>query len=275
MSTRSKNLVGKKFGLWTVISREENGSRNQSRWLCKCQCGIERIIDGSSLLQGKSKSCGCRHKLDLIGKRFGRLTVLEEVEPCDIKSGGKRRRFMCVCDCGNKKIIDGVHLTSGAIISCGCFMRERVIETSTTHGKTGTRLHRIWRGMKIRCSDKNSKDYKDYGAKGVIVCDEWLGKDGFQTFYDWAMANGYQDNLSIDRINPNGNYEPSNCRWADNIQQANNKRNNHYVEDNGEILTIAQLARKHKVSPQYFYKLMNKGVSITKTIERADRLSRG
>lgn len=266
-----KDLTGKKFDFWTVISRAENGSWNQSRWLCRCECGVERIIDGSSLLQEKSKSCGCRNKLDLIGKRFGRLVVLEEVEPRVENNGNKRRRFMCICDCGNRKVVDGAHLTSGAIRSCGCFMRERTIETSTTHGKTGTRLHRIWSGMKIRCSDKNSKDYKDYGAKGVIVCDEWLGENGFQHFYDWATANGYSDKLSIDRIDVNGNYEPSNCRWATIEMQANNKRNTRLFAYKGETLSITEIAKKYGIKRSLLGGRIYKGWDITRAVEKSAR----
>ena len=270
------DLAGQRFGRLTVI--EFDGIRNQkSFWKCHCDCGNDIVAQGTYLTFGDTKSCGClKHETncrfdDLTGKTFGRLFVVERVE----NSASKQVQYLCRCACGKEKVVLGNHLKSGATKSCGCYMAECTISKNTTHGKTGTRLHRIWSGMKIRCYDTNHKDYKDYGAKGVVMCSEWLGDNGFQNFHDWAYANGYADNLSIDRIDVNGNYEPSNCRWVDSIQQANNKRNNHYVEDNGETLTIAQLARKHKVSSQYLYKLVNKGVSISEAIERANRLSRG
>lgn len=95
-------------------------------------------------------------------------------------------------------------------------------QTSTTHGKTNTRLFNIWRGMKLRCLNKNNKDYKNYGGRGITVCDEW--ENDFLTFYNWAISNGYSEKLKIDRVNNDGNYEPSNCRWATNETQGRNTR---------------------------------------------------
>ena len=110
------------------------------------------------------------------------------------------------------------------------------------HGMSRTRLYNIWREMKRRCYNKACKSYKDYGGRGIIVCLEWL--NNFQTFYDWAITNGYNEILSIERKDVNGNYEPSNCRWATKKEQANNKRNNHFITINDEIMTIAQCAKK-------------------------------
>lgn len=106
------------------------------------------------------------------------------------------------------------------------------------HGKTGNRIYRIYRGMKSRCFCKSDYHYKWYGAKGITICQEWL--DDFMSFYNWSLENGYKDNLSIDRIDVNGNYEPSNCRWIDHKTQCNNRHNSHYIEINGEVKTMAQ-----------------------------------
>ena len=106
------------------------------------------------------------------------------------------------------------------------------------HGKTGNRIYNIYRGMKTRCFCKNDYHYKWYGAKGITICQEWL--DDFMSFYNWSLENGYKDNLTIDRIDVNGNYEPSNCRWIDHKTQCNNRHNSRYIEINGEKKTLAQ-----------------------------------
>lgn len=158
---------------------------------------------------------------DITGKTFGRLTA--------IKTVGKNYRnsylWLCQCSCGNTAIVDGNCLRKGNTKSCGCLNdeRRRSGDNRRTHGQCGTRLYRIWKRMKSRCMNKNTVDYKKwYGSKGVSVCEEWA--NDFQTFYDWSMANGYADDLTIDRIDPYGNYEPSNCRWADAKTQSMNKR---------------------------------------------------
>lgn len=120
-----------------------------------------------------------------------------------------------------------------------CQLSQRKI--STKHGKSNTRLYSIWRSMKSRCCSKNNTNYFKYGGRGIKTCDEWL--NDFMTFYNWAMANGYKDDLTIDRIDVNGNYEPSNCRWATIKEQNNNTRRNHYVDYNGAKITISELSR--------------------------------
>ena len=155
--------------------------------------------------------------IDLTGKRFGRLLVVEKSES---KNG--YAAWLCRCDCGNEKIISGNELRKGKAKSCGCLRKEVATKTFIKHGKTNTLLYEVWKSMKARCNNLNNKRYSSYGGRGITVCDEW--RESFQAFYDWAMINGYREGLSIDRIDNDGNYEPSNCRWATASEQQKNKR---------------------------------------------------
>ena len=159
------------------------------------------------------------NRAELTGLRFGRLTVLEHSD--STKNGNAK--WLCRCDCGKEVIARADCLKSGKTKSCGCWRKEMF----TTHGMTDTPVYHSWMGMIQRCYNPKTKAYKDYGGRGITVCDEWLHDS--KAFCDWAMANGYQEGLSIDRIDVNGNYEPSNCRWATAKQQANNKRNSKKV----------------------------------------------
>ena len=202
--------------------------------------------------------------IDLTGERFGRLTVIRQI--------GKRNNrvtWLCKCDCGNEKIVKGVDLKRGHVKSCGCLKKE-FVPKSKTHGKRSTRLYTIWNMMKQRCENPKSKSYKNYGGRGIRVCNEW--KNNFQSFYDWAINNGYNENLNgndctIDRISVNGNYEPTNCRWVNKKFQANNKRNNHFISYRGETHTIAQWEEKLGINNRVFYQRLKLGWGIDETIE--------
>lgn len=189
--------------------------------------------------------------IDLTGRKFGRLTVIK-----DSGERNKHRRvlWLCKCDCGNYKSISGNDLNKCS--SCGCKKRELLIEKNTTHNATKTRLYNTWQGMKKRCYNPKDKYYHIYGGRGITVCDEW--KDNFQAFYDWAMSHGYQDDLSIDRIDPDGNYSPENCRWATAKEQANNKRNNHLIGYNGKKQTMIQWANELDIKYQTLAARINK-----------------
>lgn len=175
--------------------------------------------------------------IDLTGQVFNRWTVIEFAF---VKS--KKTFWKCRCECGNVRYISSYSLRKGLSKSCGCYHSELMSKRplAKTHGLyyKCPRLYRIWQNMKNRCCNKNVKKYKYYGARGIKVCEEW--KYDFQVFYDWAMSNGYADDLSIDRIDVNGNYEPNNCRWVTMKEQSNNKRNNHLIRFNGKTRTLQE-----------------------------------
>ena len=291
-----ENLEGKRFGLWTVIKRTQSGN-----CLCKCDCGTGKEVKIYNLKSGKSTSCGCARKNDLVGKKIGKLTIMKRLpmkksyveyeclcdcgntiikahsnlvstvgEKCcsncktpkveDIsgkrfgrltaikyigKSKGKQTLWECKCDCGNIAIAHHQNLKSGHTSSCGCYNSEVASEREKEHGQSGTRLYNIWHDMIYRCYNGNHRSYKDYGGKGIIVCNEW--KDDFEAFRNWAIENGYKENLSIDRIDSDKNYCPENCRWATDIQQANNTSRNLIFTVDGCTDTLANLCRKYNI----------------------------
>lgn len=175
---------------------------------------------------------------DLTGHKYGRLTAVEYVG----KTKNGNAKWLCKCDCGGRKVVASWGLISGRTQSCGCIKREQNHQLFFQHGESGsnrTRLYGIWSGMKNRCyNEKQSESFQKYGAHGIEMCDEW--KNSYETFRDWALSNGYDDGLTIDRINFNGPYCPQNYRWATQKEQQNNRSNNHYIEFRGETKTMAE-----------------------------------
>lgn len=187
--------------------------------------------------------------IDLSGEKFGRLKVIKRHGYKIYKSGRKFVQWLCECDCGNKEVYCTSNALKSGLQSCGCFMKEvsaeKARKLSKTHGKSNTRLYRIWSGMKERCYREKHMWYENYGGRGIAICDEWL--NDFQSFYDWAMNNGYQDHLTIDRIDSDRNYESSNCRWVTEKEQQNNLRKTVYVELNNKKYTITELAEEYNL----------------------------
>ena len=173
---------------------------------------------------------------NLVGQRFGRLVVLEDTK---IMVPNRTQTYQkCLCDCGNIVIVPKSYLKSEHTRSCGCWVKEM----HTTHGLSQSRIYKVYSGMKKRCYDKNHKLYNRYGGRGITVCDEWA-KD-FMNFYNWSMANGYQDNLTIDRIDNNKGYSPDNCRWVTMLEQAQNTSKNVNITYKGKTQTISAWSRE-------------------------------
>lgn len=180
------------------------------------------------------------------GSKYGYLTVLDFT---GVNNHGKRI-YKCRCNCGNEIIVVGSHLKSGNTKSCGCYQKQRASDSSKTHGKRQHPLYRVWSTMKQRCECPTNHKYRIYGARGITVCKEW---HDFENFYFWAMQSGYKEGLTIDRIDTNGNYEPTNCRWATAKEQANNKRNTIFIDAYGERHTISEWAEITGLSRQTIY----------------------
>lgn len=183
---------------------------------------------------------------DLTGQRFGYLTVISRAENRVSKNGKQRVYWNCLCDCGNKVDVRTDNLTNGETFSCGCYAKRRhsecmreIIAREPSHGMVGTRIYHIWGNMLSRCRSETNPVYYRYGGRGIHVCDEWYK---FENFYEWALSSGYDESLTLDRIDNNQGYNPDNCRWATMKEQNVNKRNNVYYEFNGEDLTLSQIA---------------------------------
>ena len=176
----------------------------------------------------------------MIGQKFNRLTVVCRADNYITPSGAKERRWLCECDCGNTTVVTTAHLKSGHTKSCGCFAMEMRIQNGLRekHGLTRTRIHGIWTQMKTRCYNPNDEHFPNYGGRGITVCAEWL--NDVKAFHEWAMANGYADYLTIDRIDTNGNYCPENCRWASKKEQTRNRRNTRFLTFNDETKTLKE-----------------------------------
>lgn len=262
MATTQKDLTDIRFGRLVAIRNtgeralRKGGSKGGYIWECQCDCGNIVNVEISRLTSGVTKSCGCLHsdsvskkmkKEDLTGKRFGNLTVIKWLEMSERNKDYRYYPYLCLCECGNYVQAKRDDLIKGNKVSCGC-VHEKYSNsskhTALKHGKSGTRIYGIWSMMCDRCRNPNNKNYCDYGGRGVVVCEEWLGKNGFQNFYNWAISNGYEEHLTIDRIDTNGNYEPQNCRWATMKVQGRNRRNNRKYDFNGENLTLMEISER-------------------------------
>lgn len=207
--------------------------------------------------------------IDLTGRKFGKLLVLEKSE-----KKGDKICWKCRCDCGKEKVIAGQNLKSGKTVSCNCSSIERISVLNKTHGEAKTRLYNIWAGMKSRCYNENDCSYKNYGSRGIKVCQEWY--NSYETFRDWAFNNGYNNKLSIDRINNNGNYSPENCRWTTNKEQSNNTSRTIILKYNGNKYSVKELAELLKLNyKKFLYGIHKTNGDIQKSIDYAKLYKKG
>lgn len=188
---------------------------------------------------------------DLSGRKFGRLTAIRHDGYKEFPSSKRKVVWLCECECGNTVRVMARALKSGNTKSCGCLAIEKKRENgqkNTKHGMCNSRLYSIWHGMKYRCYNPSSHEYKNYGGKGIHICDEWLFD--FKCFYEWAVCNGYRDNLTIDRIDFDKDYCPENCRWVGAKEQNNNKSNNRFIYIDGVKKSLAEWAEEHSIAPE-------------------------
>lgn len=194
---------------------------------------------------------------DLSGKKFGLLTVSNEY-----KHMKNYIYWKCVCNCGREVWVRGTNLSYGTTKSCGHHTK-----SNFKHGQADTRLYGIYYGMLQRCNNPNSSQYENYGERGITVCDEWSNEDGFIHFYNWAIANGYSDNLTIEREDVNGNYEPSNCKWATLHEQSRNRRSNVHIDVNGTDMIIADASVELNIPQKTLGERIKKGWAAEDVID--------
>lgn len=257
-SGRWKDITGMRFGKLTATRHLGTSKGGHAKWLCHCDCGNDCETTSQALLNGQKTSCGCdtQNKKDatrsvkMVGRRFGMLEILERAG--SNKEG--RALWLCSCDCGNTCTMPTSTIKSKG--HCGCQTKVRMSEASKrrlhhqgkkTHGGSTDRLYHVLIGMIDRCEREGHVQYANYGGRGIKVCEEW--RHDYQAFKDWAYANGYDENApkgqcTIDRIDPDGDYSPTNCRFVDMQAQQNNKRNNRLITIDGKTQTMAEWCRE-------------------------------
>lgn len=181
-----------------------------------------------------------RKRKDYCGKKFNFMEVIRDEPDRIFKAGNRARMVLCRCECGQEKVVQLGGLISGGVKSCGCLQKERASSSNKTHGMKETRIYKIWSGMKKRCNNTACAAYKNYGGRGIKYEERW---EKFENFFN-DMSNSYSGQLSLDRIDNDGDYCLSNCRWATREEQANNTRNNHFITINGICKTVSQWSRE-------------------------------
>ena len=238
------DLTGQRFGAWTAIRRDKASTHKMTYWMCRCECGTMKSVRRDHLRNGETTSCGCRfHGIDMAGRDFGRLTVIE-------RSSKKRAKvyWVCACECGKIVTIESLRLRNGQTASCGCYHREQASILNKKHGLSKTLQYHSWAHMIARCTNPKNPAYSNYGGRGIYVCERWLTVTNFLD----DMGAPPSQTHSIDRINNNGSYtcgkcqqcqdcgQPNNCRWATRFEQSCNRRTNRLLTHNGETLTVQE-----------------------------------
>lgn len=251
------DLTGQRFGRLTVIGRAEDKTYANKRysvmWLCQCDCGKQVVKSSVLLRKGFSTSCGCdkgEKKIgfheDLAGKRYGKLTVVSFIPPNQREN--KNRSWLCRCDCGNMTQVNVTHLKTGHTTSCGCAVVEHIASVNRKYEFVSKRLYAVYKSMMNRCYNLKAHEYKNYGGRGITVCEEWRGEYGYDAFSKWALnssdydINADRGQCTLDRIDIDKGYSPDNCRWITNKAQQNNKRTNRLLEYGGETHNVTEWA---------------------------------
>ena len=203
---------------------------------------------------------------DLTGQTFGRLTAIRP----DGQNKHRQTFWICKCSCGKEVRVIGYNLTQGTTRSCGCLVKDNPTHMKHNGKKEYPRLYRIWKGMKCRCYSPKGQNNSYYGGRGITICPEW--EKDFTSFRDWALNNGYSEELTLDRIDVNGNYCPENCRWASLEQQSRNKRDTVLLELNGEVRPLIEWSEIYNINYHTLYnRVTNQGMSLEEAISKPRR----
>lgn len=265
--SKINDLTGERFGRLVVDGIYDRKS-GQIRWKCKCDCGNVIPVYKHTLLKdnGTVKSCGCVYLDELkthIGERKDYLQII------GVEQIGRKGRVLVRCDCGKEKNMQLSQFYNKEVHSCGCVGIAKGKDSPYyKHGMSRTRIFNVYRDMINRCYDHNDVSYIHYGARGITVCNEWLGDKGVKEFCEWSYKNGYDENAprgecTLDRIDPNGDYRPENCRWVSMSVQANNKTNNNYYTIDGVTKTLSEWCREYgNLCVQSVYNRLKRGMDI-------------
>ena len=251
-------MTGRVFGRLTIVELDpQRTCQGTARWQCQCACGRTVVKVGGSLRRGGVKSCGClpnrHHPRDLSGQRFGRLLVIERTPKA------YPFHWSCRCDCGRMVVVSGSNLKNTK--SCGCWGLE-VQRERTKNRVAGTREHTSWSLARGRCFDESNKAYHYYGGRGITMCERW--RNSFAAFVE--DMGPCPPGLSIDRIDNEKDYEPGNCRWADDFTQANNRRGNRRLTFAGRTMTVSQWSRVVGISRAALWERLDLGWSIERAL---------
>ena len=243
-----QDLTGQKFGKLTVVSRGENNSSGMLQWVCRCDCGEQRVVLGSNLKKRHTQSCGCMRGdsiQDLTGMRFSRLRVIGRAPN---RKGAVM--WLCQCDCGASTVVHGVNLRGKDTHSCGCYKTDFRRAAWTTHGGTHTPEYRTWLAIIHRTTNPKNIRFSRYGGRGIAMCERW--RSDFQNFLD-DMGPKPSPRHSIERRDNDRGYTPENCYWATPKEQANNRKSTVWLEYHGERRPMAEWAEILGINYETFH----------------------
>ena len=260
---RAVDLSGQRFDMVTVVC-PVGRKHGYVEYLCKCDCGNETRLGSNQLRRKCRHSCGCHKSINIpeVGQKYNHLTAIRPA------NDGK---YLFRCDCGTEKEISGYNVVKGLTISCGSceYHAKEISDRSKTHGLSDTRFYEQYRGMLKRCYDSNAINYRDYGGRGITVCEEWRNDPG--AFLTWALENGWAEGLTLDRIDNDGPYCPTNCRWVTAHDQSRNKRSNLLLTFNGQTKIAADWADELGIPRKTLYERLRIGWTVEDALSRPVR----